>query len=371
MLHPINPPSCVNELLEIVALQQKMLEFANANSSYTDMAFRSVVPSEFVDWLINLKSGSGKGATIANRFIQELTSYIKIPPAEKEQILMEFIRDQEYYAHLNDSTFSFSLLPSKSDAHEKAKKCLCEFYELLGEGYPATLVGQPAGSNPFTKAKVVDGYILTNPDIEYVCPCCDNAFTDEKRTINEQGFTLEHYFPKALYPSICMHPLNLIPMCLSCNSRKGDTDPLNPSTIPLIQVSYQEAFHPVARPVIQHADLSFQARATVPDAMNFISAAPPAYEKSIAAYKILYQIPNRWETNWRRVDRQINCYLRNAIRRLGSQHLDDVLFDSAIQEAITDMSNELGQQPMCYPALKWLSWARSNKFQDLKQSFVL
>lgn len=369
MLHPIKPPNCIAELEKLISLQRKTLEFACTDALFRDADFEAAVGAEFVGWLNSLKHVGGKTSKTANRFIEEIRTFIKCSPAEKMQVLQDFLSDQEFYKRIEDPAFTFSLSPSKSDAHVKARDFLVEFYDFLGIGFPAILVGYATTAPAFKKEDVINGYKTTNPDIEYICPCCDSAFTDSANA-NEQGYTLEHYFPRSLYPSICLHPLNLIPMCSGCNSRKENIDPLNPSRLPLIHVSYQEVFHPVARPVIRYTDMDFHSRSTVPDAMDFISLTPPLYENSISAYKIMYQIPSRWETNWRRIDHQVGSYLRKAVKRLGVQTIDDRLFDDAIQEAITDLQSDIGQQHFCYPAMKWLNWARVNKFQELKQAFV-
>lgn len=34
--------------------------------------------------------------------------------------------------------------------------------------------------------------------------------------------TLDHYLPKAEYPTLCVFPANLVPECQSCNKNKGD-----------------------------------------------------------------------------------------------------------------------------------------------------
>lgn len=370
MLHPINPPTCIPELEALIGLQQKMLDFAVANSTYSEAAFRAAVGDEFVNWLLSFKSPGVKTPKVINRFFQELHAYLHCPTPEKTQILQDFVTDQSYFQRISDGSFSFSLLPQKSDAHARAGECLGEFYEFLGMGFPAILVGHPAGSLPFRKESVINGCKANNPNIEYVCPCCDNAFTDSA-TANEQGYTLEHYFPKSLYPSICLHPLNLVPMCSGCNARKKDIDPLNPSVTPIIRIAYEEVFHPVARPVRRHADLNFHARPSVPDEMMFMASnPPPTYVNSIVAYRILYQIPDRWEKAWLRVDWQVKNHIKRALGRIGTQPIDEKIFDAAIQEAITELDDELGQNHLCYPALKWLSWARTHKFQDLMQSFV-
>ncbi len=370
MLHPINPPRCLIELLHIVLLQQRMLEFAEANSRYTDAALQTVMPDEFVNWLMMLKVGNDKGARTANRFIQELNAYVKCPQLEKSQILADFESDQDYYVRKEDPAFTFSLLPSKSNTYEKARDCLREFYELLSEGYPPTLVGHPSGSNPFTKISIVEGYIATNPNIAYVCPCCDNAFTDSANA-DDQGYTLEHYFPKSLYPSVCMHPMNLIPMCSGCNSRKGNINPLNLSTTSsVIRVAYQEIFHPISRPVRAVAKLHFQKSSTPPDLMEFVAKnPPPTYMHSINAYSVMYQIPDRWQTNWVRVDHQIDRCVRHAIKRLDSQVADEQGFSSVLDEAIQELEEGFGRDHLSYPAANWLSWAKQHRFQELVQSF--
>lgn len=372
MLHPINSPSCINELLALVDLQKRMLEFAKANSIYSDATFRTFMPNEFVDWLVILKSTGGKATKkMANRFTQELIDYVKYPQLDKSQVLTDFILDQEYYKRNNDASFTFSLLPAKSTAHEKAKDLLKEFYEFLGEGYPAVLVGHSPSSNSFAKSDVVAGFVETNDNVEYICPCCDSVFTDSANA-NEKGYTLEHYFPKSLYPSICLHPFNLIPMCSGCNSRKGDIDPLTPSTSPLIQVPYEEVFHPLSRPVRNLAILDFKPGRASLDTMEFVAQnSPPTYEKSIEAYKIMYQIPDRWSKNWTRVDDRINRTITRAKKRMIGASIDDQKFDLILQEVIEEFEDSIGKDHLSYPAAKWLEWARVNKFQDLKNSFVM
>jgi len=358
----------MEELFMLVNLQRKMLEFTIANSTYTDALFRATMEDEFVDWLINLRAGTGKSPKIANRFQQELTDYVHFSRSDKELVLQDFEIDQNFYERINDSSFSFSMLPSKSKFHEKAKKCLCEFYELLGLGYPPGLVGKPHGSSVFNKESVVNAYKTSNPNIEFVCPCCDNAFSDSAAA-NEQGYTLEHFFPKSLYPSICMHPLNLIPMCSGCNSRKGDLDPLNPS--PLIVIPYDEAFHPLARPVRKYADLNFKSERNYPTQMVFVSInPPPTFSNSIGSYSTLYQIPDRWVKNWRRIDNRIAISMNRTIKNLQRAQIHDHLFDQALGEVIEEFEENYGIDQFSYPAAKWLIWAKQNIFNELEQTFL-
>jgi len=376
MLHPINPPSCVNELLALVDLQKRMLGFAEANSVYSDAAFKTFVPTEFVDWLVDLKVNGRKDAKkVAADLLKELGEYVndtvKFPSAEKSQVLADFVSDQEYYAQIDNPIFEFSLLPNKSITHEKASVLLVKFYALLGEGYPSALVGHQSGTESFSKIKVVDGFIEKNPGIAHVCPCCDNPFTDTIRTINGQGYTLEHYFPKSVYPSICLHPFNLIPMCRFCNDRKGAVDPLNPLPS-LVRIPYTEIFHPISKSVRAMADLCFSSNSAMLTSMEFVAKnPPPTYENSIEAYKIMYQIPDRWNKSWTKVLRKTEVYLKSTFKRYKNQQLDEAVLDEIVVETIADLEEYFGSEYLNYPAAKWLKWAQANKREDIKHFLVV
>jgi hypothetical protein len=373
MLHPINPPSCVNELLMLVDLQKKMLEFAEANCTYSDAAFKASVSNKFVDWLLDLKINGRKDAKkVATDFWNDLRQYIQCVVAEKSQVLADFTHDQDYYVQIDNPSFIFSLVPTKSTAHEIASKLLNKFYSLLSEGYPSELVGHAPGLQPFSKSSLVAGYVKSNPNIEYVCPCCDNAFTEVPRTIDGQGYTIEHYFPKSIYPSICVHPMNLIPMCEFCNKRKENIDPLNPLPLPIsFSMPYSEVFHPHSRPVRSLATLEFSTTATSSENMEFVAKnPPPMYKNSIEAYRIMYQIPERWNKNRARVDSRIALYIKRVQKRFSGAKIDDTTFDQILRETIAELEDSFGIDHLSYPAASWLTWARAHKFQDLKQAFL-
>jgi len=375
MLHPINPPSCVNELLALVDLQKKTLEFAEANSTYSDAVFKAFVPIKFVDWLLNLKINGRKDAKkVATDFLNDLGQYVQYPQVEKRQVLADFIHDQSFYAEIDNPLFEFSLLSTKSIAHNLASRLLVKFYSLLGEGYPPELVGRTSGTSSFAKRDVIAGYVETNDSIEYVCPCCDNAYTtDNPRTINGQGCTIEHYFPKSIYPSLSLHPLNLIPMCDFCNNKKEDKDPLNLLLQPApLLIPYEEVFHPYSRPVRNIATLMVTSNSTLPEKLEFKAKnPPPTYGSSIEAYSIIYQIPDRWNKSRTKVDNRVALYIRRVQRRFGGVRIDDRVFDQILQEAIDELVDSFGSDHLSYPAASWLTWARVNKFQDLKSSFVI
>lgn len=55
------------------------------------------------------------------------------------------------------------------------------------------------------------------------CPFCGGTGT----------LTLDHYLPKSVYPTLCVLPDNLIPVCTDCNGRKGSKCAANGNGEPL------------------------------------------------------------------------------------------------------------------------------------------
>ncbi len=378
MLHPLNPPLCIVELNYLTGLQRQTLEFACNYLGYTDADYQTYVGVDLVAWLVG-RRGSGLDADKpVRRFFQELSGLIACNPADKLCVLTDFNSDQQYYQYLDDPTFKFAFEPIKTPAHTRAKACLIAFFEFLGiSGYPMNVMAPVlGGASGFSKGDVVQAFKKANPWIEFVCPGCDNAFTDSGSG-NAEGYTLEHYFPKALYPSICLHPHNLIPMCSGCNHKKEDNDPLAPLDKPtgkVYPVSYNEIFHPIKRPVRSNAILDFVVKGGTED-MFFVSNDPKrTYTDSIKAYELLYDIPPRWRVIWRRIEYRVGLSIKRALRLVTSDFhvpLDHPLFEKAVDCAIKDLEDQLGGEHLCYPAMRWLIWAKQNKLPQLKQSYDL
>ncbi len=373
MLHPLNPPSCTAELNEVILLQRRTLEYASLNVAYHDNDYRAALGAAFVDWLLVRKVSSAKNDKVVRTFFQNLQMLVQCSAADKQQVLADFDLDQTYYQQLDDPAFRFSFQVTKTvAAHQMAASCLIAFFEFLGlAGYPAGIINTPLGLAGFNKIAIVDGYKATNEFVEYVCPSCDSILVDSPNA-NPEGYTLEHYFPKSIYPSICLHPLNLIPMCSKCNAGKEDHDPLAPPSNPPFRVPYDEVFHPTKRPVRQHADLEFTPTPLGREQMSFV-ARPGGKQltEAIAAYGILYQIPERWRVLWKRVEQRIDLTVKRAIRMVtyNGANLDIPLFNTAVSLAIKDLEDNCGLEHFNYPAARWLRWAQQNKFQDLAHDF--
>lgn len=373
MLHPLNPPVCGRELGFPIGFQRKTLEFSCAYSIYNDADYAIFVGGDLVAWLNSRKNTGSDQDKSVRKFFQDMPGLLRCNPAHKKQALSDFLHDQSFYRFLTDPTFRFSFTPTKTPAHGEAAKILIYFFDFLGfAGYPANVMSHIlGGSKHFCKNDIVEGFEVTNPGIQYICPCCDNAFTDSGNG-NAEGYTLEHYFPKSLYPSICLHPYNLIPMCSKCNKVKADNDPLAPKDHANVvhPVSFAEVFHPIQRPVRVNAQLEFCDTGDG-ETMNFVSmdASRPLIS-SITAYELLYEIPSRWKIVWKRVDKRVDDEIRRALRSIArGQIMDPHLFDQALGAAIEELEDRCGSEYLSYPALRWLLWARAKKFNDLYSSY--
>ena len=268
MLHPLNPPNCMSQLNTLISYQRQTLEYARNQTQYSDTSFCGALDTNLVQWLLQRKASGLKDDKVVRAYFDSLASLIGRPVTERQQVLQDFDADQRYADHFSVPSYQFVFRSDKSSAHGHAAKCLIAFYEFLGiAGYPAGV----AGAKALSKADLVQGYKATNPWIEYICPCCDSQFVDTPGA-NPEGYTLEHYFPKAIYAAVCLHPLNLIPMCVKCNKRKDVLDPLLPdATQPSSRVPFDEVFHPIERPVRKNADLGFFPSPTGREDMRFVS----------------------------------------------------------------------------------------------------
>jgi len=378
MLHPLNPPLCIPELNYLIGLQRQTLEFACNSLIYTDADYQTYVGVDLVTWLVG-RNGSGlKQDKHVRKFFRDLRKLVGCNYADKLLALADFDSDQQYYQYLDDPSFRFAFQPSKTLAHTNVKDCLIVFFELLGfSGYPTNVMAPVLkGVSDFSKSDVVAGFKKNNPWIEFVCPCCDYAFTDSGSG-NPEGYTIEHYFPKAVYPNICLHPYNLIPMCSGCNGKKSENDPIAPvdiATGKVYPIAYDEIFHPIKRPVRSKAILDFVAKDGKQE-MLFISLdSKRTYNDSIKAFELLYDIPPRWKVAWNRIAYRAHSSLKRALRLVTSDNeifLDQRLFEKAIDFAIRDLEDQLGSEHLSYPAMRWLIWAKQNQLIELEKTYGL
>lgn len=112
---------------------------------------------------------------------------------------------------------------------QKAGEFFLSFYKMYLERseQPFPPAFFPCGtSDKFGRQEMLRAFRNCNEDL-HICPACDES---GYYTISDERIftTLDHYFPKDVYPHFACHPYNLIPTCYTCNSSiKGLKDPLH------------------------------------------------------------------------------------------------------------------------------------------------
>ncbi len=127
--------------------------------------------------------------------------------------------------------------------------------------------------------------------------------------------TLDHFLPKALYPSVVVTPINLVPACPECNKIKLDDDP---------ESSEEETLHPYFDDLGRDRFLFAEIIKDNPPVVNFYIQPPVAWNKVLTE----------------KVKNHFNCFDLNILYSL---HAVDEIVGQA--EYWTQLSkNELKEQ---------------------------
>lgn len=256
MLHRINFPATCRPCFEwIVTLQHRLLTALCQDSIENPLAIDEV-------WLINALGDFTVDQDWFRRFcnwqhedqtlLERARSIADFPLEIKIRLLADFE---------NDHTFETLFGPEAEGAHDlvglaplqaldpQAAEVVRRFFEsfynpALYRGYKISIEGQLTA---FDRKKFVQGFANANPDV-CVCSMCDGDLGNAK---------VDHFFPKAAYPYLSCHPLNLVPICDDCNGPGGkhETPPLSSDAI-----SHQtdDWFHPYLRSAHGTYTVSFE-----------------------------------------------------------------------------------------------------------------
>lgn len=235
------------------------------------------------------------------------------------------------------------------------------FYDLWDNGFDSDLFSCALSGNKFSKQQFIYEFVNCNPNL-FICAICDGAAYSE-RTTSHIYTSIDHFFPRSLYPQFSCHPLNLIPICSICNSYiKGDTDPLiyenhhyqlidfvlpyqNPESA-LCKKSYIAVVNrDHRRDKLQH-----------PMKLELRSVREFEAGNKISAFNNLYKVDERWSESLSEIEdhvfRRIIQYL-SAIDpvSLSSDSISLIRYLKALMSQ-TDLEN-LGKDPYAF-SMVWL-----------------
>jgi len=245
VLHKINFPATCRPYFEWIATLQRRLLTALCQDSIenphtVDEAWLISALGDFTvdqDWFGRFCNWKHEGQTLLER----ARSIAGFSTEIKTRLLADFEND-----HIFESLFD----PQTQDAHDlvglaplkvlnpQAAEVVHRFFEsfytpAFYKGYKILIEDELTG---FDRKKFVQRFVDANPNV-CVCPMCDGYLGNAQ---------VDHFFPKAAYPYLSCHPLNLVPICGDCNGSggKGGTPPLS-----LDSSSHQtdDWFHPYLR----------------------------------------------------------------------------------------------------------------------------
>lgn len=165
--------------------------------------------------------GHAAVVTRSTNAMEGLKAVLALPPAERLLLAKAVRSDAEFHEHLDDDDFAFAFPARPPGTRNAAKAFLGSFYDdLLKSGFRDL----PHQDLPLlNKAAVERAFFRANM---HLCGGCLSSLRVRHRTSPNDR---DHFFPKAHYPALALHPFNLTLICPLCNSRvKGERDPLLP-----------------------------------------------------------------------------------------------------------------------------------------------
>jgi len=360
MLYTVNKFSDFTEkqLLEIVAIQTYLLEYA-ANKSVLEQA----------DCATFLKHNSGLDTTAdaiakwiwnATSRCNPLEDFALGTPDEKNDLISIIKQDIETFNagngqlhHLAIPKNQCSQWNSTPEWKRGAWLFLMQFYDELNNGFPSQIF---SSKKPFDAQSFLIDFINHNEKLGMCAACEESDF----HTGKEDGILAEkdHYLPKSLYPHLCCHPLNLVPICHFCNLRKSNNDPLKASD------SSRLNLEKIYLPYRNEDGLSSKTYLEVclqknPKLARFTAIRPMPSESiqhKIDTVKEIYKIPDRWEQKLpeERIGGQLFDYLLDEIDSYPACYTDEnVLFD-VLERFHERLKRWQGRQPFAYIHTWWL-----------------
>lgn len=189
------------------------------------------------------------------------------------------------------------------------------FYDARGYSLPTET--EPTGLK-FRKADFLRLFRDANQEVA-VCPMCDGTLGDAE---------VDHFLPKSQFPLLAVHPMNLVPICQTCNGsrrksqrvplREGETDPA------------MEWFHPYLRPANNQYEIEFQR---VGNQTNVVlRGVDPTAQKRIDNLSALLGLGERWSEE---LGNRVQATIRK-IRQLMRKRRKEYISEEELKDWLDD-----------------------------------
>ncbi|HEV2858486.1 MAG TPA: hypothetical protein VGW80_08815 [Solirubrobacterales bacterium] len=213
---------------------------------------------------------------------KSIKGVLRLSPEQRCDLLAAVRHDIGFEAYRTGGSFEFQFQSLEPEVRKAGKKLLCSMYDQVfrSEGFKlddSSLVNRRSWEQAVRDA---------NGELE-LCPACLMSIWEEP--VDDRSMAdLDHFLPKAIYPQLAVHGLNLVPLCKDCNSPvKGQQDPLTPGKgrLPSIWFPYEAAG-------IEEADLVFQVTNEITRTVTL--KGNPGYEDKAINFDRLFKVSTRW-----------------------------------------------------------------------------
>jgi hypothetical protein len=294
MLHRVNPPQYAPLLMQVVEFEKNLLTWiCTPPVIFTLDGVKSALGNdEQAEWLWERIEWSGKRTAFGN-LVSGATDYIQKNPAAGPRILQCAQNDLDFHSHFTDVHFLFYERRFPTNEITEAdltifKPVLVSLYEKLFDstGFPVA-IHQNATIGNLTRAMWNQNFWDSNPSIRF-CPACNGQRPSVVR--GAYASDVDHCFPKEKYPFLSIHPDNLIPTCLECNTKAHrDYDPLDDHNTETLL----DTFHSYYCPAIEHIKLCVDSK-TGPGVKVSIKERDDSNSKRINNLVRVFDLETRW-----------------------------------------------------------------------------
>jgi len=234
-------------------------------------------------WFLGQFCGQAENRKKLQQAVAEL---FQLSPARRQAIAQAVEHDLGFDCTAAPNRFFFSVPSLPEQERSILKEFFTYFYETAFHRKRGPAInGHICGA---TRDRFSDAYYQANSNLMDVCPVCLHR---KSNAVKEND--LDHYFPKAVYPPLILHPSNLIFICKDCNENyKGACDPLQGGKKPLNKV-----FRPYHDTVMEHTKIVFRREANT-DRVKLLAADGSVDEQErIENFDCQYKLEERWSAD--------------------------------------------------------------------------
>lgn len=359
MLHPVNPPDCIDDMKKLLRYQRMFLLLLLKHPAPLDKSvFESFFGKELGRWSWARVYRAGKPTKKLGKHVEPLVQYASANRSDYKTVLRIIRHDHSFPARYSDPSFSFEFFTLTEEWRNVLTPFLQAFYEILHKpGYPVKQFG-------FTQGKLkwrsfMDAQYEAN---RFVCPYCDGGQGD--RTEKIDGNDAEHWLPKSAYPHLSVHWANLFRVCMVCNGRfKGDDNPIKHPGCGELRKTYhpyqQPACNSVQAAVSRESVYPRQYQLSVNDSQNPLCAD---------ALDQVLSLSERWSSRINgRLNANKSAFIAEQVReaKYKKYNLTEDWVKDTLSMVMQFRRDDLGKEPNSIPQAAVLAYQASREVSSI------